>query len=103
MTRSTFPRVPLSSPAITWTTSSFRRNIAVLSYRCSNDFGREGHDLHVLGAEFTGHRAEDARAAGVVFRVEQHQRVAVEADVAAVLAAGRHAGANDHALDHVAL
>ena len=42
----------------------------------------------MFDAEFAGDGAEDARAAGVVIGVQDHQRVAVEADVAAVVATG---------------
>src|SRR5262249_6343104 len=46
--------------------------------------------------------AEDACAAGVLLVVDQHQGVAVEADVAAVVAARRVLAADHHALDDIA-
>src|SRR5262249_26317533 len=52
--------------------------------------------------QLPGHRAEDAGAARVLLVVDQDQRVAVEADVAAVVSPGRLLGADDDALDHVA-
>src|SRR5262249_45760053 len=66
----------------------------------SNDFSREADDLHeVAVAEFAGHGAEDARAARILFRVDEHHGVAVEADVAAVGPAVGRLAADDHAFD----
>src|SRR5262249_13307369 len=69
----------------------------------SHDLGREVGDLHeALLAEFAGDRTEDAGAARVLLVVDQHDRVAVEAHVTAVVAAGGALDADDHALDDVA-
>src|SRR6185312_2745178 len=67
------------------------------------DFSGEAEDLVELDAEFAGNGAEDARAARVVVVVQEDQRVRIEANVAAVLAAGGDLGADHHAFDHVAL
>src|SRR4051794_23107357 len=63
-TRSTFPRVPLSSPAITSTTSSLRRCMthSRLAANASDHLGGEAEDLVELRPQFAGHRAEDAGA-----------------------------------------
>src|SRR5262245_31031986 len=82
---------------MTSTMSSLRMCMAI-----SHHLGSEADDLVELGPEFAGHGAEDTRAARVVVVVQNDQGVAVEADVAAVLAPGGDAGADDHALDHVA-
>src|SRR5438445_9728592 len=94
-TRSTFPRVPLSSPAITSTVSSLRMYM-------SDHLGGEAEDLVELGPQFPGDGPEDARAPGVLVGVQKDQGVAVEPDVAAVLPPGRHTGPDDHSGNHVA-
>src|SRR5207302_3103675 len=104
--------LPLSSPQTTSTISSLRMcmtsvlQVGLTPRRSpkSHDLGRQADDFQeTTFAQFAGHRPEDARAARVfIFLVEQHQGVAVEADVAAVLAARRLADADDHALDHLA-
>src|SRR5207247_234503 len=69
-----------------------------------HDFRCQTHDLQVAAVtELAGDGAEDARAPGIlVFLVQDDHGIAVEADVAAVVAAGRPLDAHDHALDHVA-
>src|SRR5437899_2832368 len=58
-----------------------------LSIRISDDLRRQRHDLHVLPvAELARHGAEDARRARLTLLVDDHDRVLVEADVAAILA-----------------
>src|SRR5690606_22470846 len=70
----------------------------------SHDLGREGHDLHeTLVAQLPAHRAEDAGATRVALLVDEHGRVVVEADVAAVGAAALLLGPHHHAADDVAL
>src|SRR5262249_23362000 len=65
---------------------------------------RERHDLHVVPvAQLAGHRAEDARAPRVALVVDEHGRVLVEADVAAVGPAELLRRADDHGLDDVTL
>src|SRR5947209_20583764 len=89
-TRSTRPvvralPVPASSPVITSTMSSLRMCTAG---SLSNHLGGQADDLHEVAlAQLAGHRAKDARAARVLLVVDQHQRVAVEAHVTAVLPA----------------
>src|SRR5690242_18179774 len=69
----------------------------------SHYFSRQVDDADEAAlAQLAGHGAEDARAARVLLGVDEDHRVAVEADVAAVVAAHRLAGADDHALDHFA-
>src|SRR6201991_1160249 len=89
--RSTFrtsPVLPLSRPGITTTLSPFLifSFVAILPnpsrsehFRCQRD------DLHdLLRTELAGHRAEDAGADRLALLVDQHGRIAVEADRAAV-------------------
>src|SRR6478736_892755 len=52
---------------------------------CSQHLRRERHDAHEPAVtQLPTHRAEDARAARLHLLVDQHRRVLVEADVAAV-------------------
>src|SRR2546421_2819404 len=96
-TRSTRPVVPASSPVVMITLSSLRMFML-------HHFRRQADDLEEAAlAQLAGHGAEDARALGVlVFLVDDDHRVAVEAHVAAVVAARRLLDADDHALDDVA-
>src|SRR5262249_11188830 len=67
-----------------------------------NHLRGEADDLHELTLpQLTGDSAEDARAARIQFVVNEDHRVAVEADVTAVVAAHRLASPHDHALDNV--
>src|SRR5690606_25283639 len=78
----TVPRLPLSRPAMTTTSSPWRIFCIAIT---SKDLGRQRHDLHeLLGPQLAGHRSEDARADGLELVVEQHRGVAVEADQRAV-------------------
>src|SRR5436190_16814579 len=64
----------------------------------------ERDDLHeVLLAQLTRDRAEDACAAWVAGRVDDHSGVLVEGDRGAVVAAIGLAGADDHSLHDLAL
>src|SRR5579872_1002653 len=88
-----------SSPAITSTRSSFLMCIGIPS----NHFRRQADDLREAGvAQLAGHGAEDARAARVLLGVDQYDRVAVEAHVAAVVAARRLLAAHHDSADHFA-
>src|SRR4029078_8409948 len=101
-TFSTRPRLPRSLPVMT-TTLSFRRT-GVCRRDMSENLGRERNDLHEPAlAQLAGHRPEHARSNRLVLVVDQHGGVAVEADVAAVLAALLLDGADDHRLDHASL
>src|SRR3954452_12025132 len=69
--RTTLPRLPLSRPAITMTSSPLR--ILFMFAFPSEDFGSERHDLHeALGAQVARDRPEDAGADGLQLVVEQH-------------------------------
>src|SRR5438067_442742 len=95
-TRSTRAVVPRSSPVMTCTVSSLRMFML-------NHLGRQADDLHEVAlAQLAGDGAEDAGAARVHLVVDEHQRVAIEAHVAAVVAARRLLRADHDALDHVA-
>src|SRR5207302_8595344 len=68
------------------------------------DLRRKRDDLHELAlAQLTRHRAEHARADRFPLIVHEHGSVAVEADVAAVLAAVFLHGADDDRLDDLPL
>src|SRR5208282_6238402 len=70
----------------------------------SQHLRRERDNLEkALGAKLARHRPEDARADRLVLSVEQHRRVVVEADIAAVAAADFLGGAHDHGAGHLAL
>src|SRR5439155_23867293 len=65
--------------------------------RISDDLGRQRDDLHVLLlAELARHWTEDSCRARLALFVDDEDRVLVEADVAAVLAAGLLGRADDH-------
>src|SRR2546427_5248816 len=86
--RSTVPRFPLSLPAVTMTSSPFLifSIVSGIHRRSrSQHFGGERNDLHeALAAKFPGHGPEDARADGLHLGGEQHRRVGIEPDAAAV-------------------
>src|SRR5687768_2157814 len=117
-TRSTLPRLPLSSPEISCTvsplvmcrrfrTTGFRRTRLAFLYTSGfmlQHLRRERHDLHVaLLAQLARDRAEDAGGPRLSGVVDQDRRVLVEADVGAVLAAGLLRRPDDDRLGHVAL
>src|SRR5262249_58897282 len=94
----TLPRTPRSLPAMTTTSSPFLTFIGLQHLGC------ERNDLHEpLVAQLPAHRAEDARATWLPVRPDQHRRVLVEADVAAVGTPSFLGGADDHGFHHVAL
>src|SRR5512133_383105 len=98
----TLPRLPLSRPASTMTSSPLR--ILFMTRPSLQNFGSQGHDLHeLLGAQFACHRAEDAGADGLQLVVEQHGGIAVELDQGAVGAADALGGANHHGAVDLAL
>src|SRR5579859_3465717 len=106
-TRSTSPCLPRSRPVMTITLSPFLilNFAAILATPLSLEhFRRQGDDFHeLLGPKLTRHRAEDARAHGLALLGDEHRRVAIEADAAAVGPPDLLGGAHDHGLHHVAL
>src|SRR5688572_7129812 len=91
----TLPFAPLSLPAITSTVSPF------LIFMSEHLRG-EGDDLHeALVAQLAPDRAEDAGPSRLVVVPDQHRRVLVEPDVAAVRAPPLLDGAHDDGLDHI--
>src|SRR6185369_13568161 len=84
ITRRTRPRLPRSRPAMTTTVSPFRTCACAIA--SSDDLGGQRDDLgELLVPELPRDGPEDARAHRVVVGLEEHHRVAVEADVRAVL------------------
>src|SRR5690554_737321 len=104
-TRTTSPRLPLSLPATTITWSPLLiRLVAIIPVLRSQHFGSERDDLHeLLGTQFAGDRPEDTGADRLVLGVEQHRRVAVEADQRTVGTAHALAGAHHHGVVDLAL
>src|SRR5690349_4757949 len=106
--RSTVPRLPLSLPVVTMTSSPFLIFSMFLSVVLSEHFRRKRDDLHdTLAAQLARHRPEDTRAERLQFRREEHRGVRVEPDAAAVRAThaeGRtyHHGVVDLAFLHAA-
>src|SRR3954470_20213448 len=93
----TLPLAPLSLPAMTTTVSPF---LIFMSehLRCQRD------DLHeLLVAQLATDRPEDAGAARLVVRLDQHRGVLVEPDVAAVRTPPLLGGTDHDRLDDVAL
>src|SRR5438876_12372576 len=87
--------VPASSPVMT-STMSFSRMCM------SHHLGGQADDPQEAAvAQFAGHGSKNARAAGVLLVVDQHQGVAVEAHIAAVVPPSRFLGADDDTLDYV--
>src|SRR5262245_17149276 len=85
----------------------------VLAPRVRTTFRPPGPDSYHLGrqaddprevhfAQLAGDGPEDAGALRVLFVVNNHHRVAVEADVTAVVPAGRPLGPDHHPADDVA-
>src|SRR5258707_351162 len=76
--RNTVPRLPLSLPVMTTTSSPLRILFMVGSLQ---HFWRQRHDLHeALVAQFARDRPEDARADRLELGVQQDGGVAVELD-----------------------
>src|SRR5215210_6200845 len=91
------PVLPLSLPEITMTSSSVRSFI-------SEHLRGERDDSHEAAvAQLARDRAEDARAARGVLRVDDHGGVLVERDVGAVVAPELLLRADDDVLDDLAL
>src|SRR5574343_1339262 len=90
----TVPRLPLSRPVSTITSSPLR---ILFMARTLENFRSQGHDLHeALATQFTRHGAEDAGANGLQLVVEQHCRIAVELDERTVATANALGGTNHH-------
>src|ERR1700716_2201967 len=88
--RSTSPCLPLSLPATTTTGSPGARSSLFslgwgLFLSKLEHLRGQGHDLHEVPlAQLSGHRAEDARAPGIVLVVDDHGGDVVDADVRAI-------------------
>src|SRR5688572_12550134 len=99
-TDNTRPFLPRSLPARTITWSFFRIDIAI----ALQHLGSERNNLHEAAlAQLAGDRSEHARADRLALVVDQHRGIAVEADVAAVLAALLLGDAHDDGLHDLAL
>src|SRR6478609_10707808 len=97
----TRPRLPLSLPASTMTSSPLRILFMAGSLQ---DFRGQGHDLHeLLGAQFARDRSEDAGADGLQLVIEQHGGIAVELDEGAIATADALGGADHHGAVDLAL
>src|SRR5574343_781360 len=75
-TRSTVPRLPLSLPVMTTTSSPLRILFIPISLQ---HFGRERNDLHeALATQLTRHRPKNTGADRLELVVQQNSRIAVE-------------------------
>src|SRR6516225_5504551 len=105
-TRNTSPVRPLSRPAITTTLSPrliFNFGMFPLQPLRSQYLRRQRHDLHEAPrAQLAGHRTKDAGSNRLALIGDQHRRVAVEADCAAVDAADFLCRAHDDRAMHIA-
>src|SRR3982751_1035995 len=102
----TLPRLPLSRPVNTMTSSPVRILFMARPLTClsSEHFRCERNDLHeALGTQFTRDRAEDAGADRLELGIQQDGGLAVELDQRAVLAANALGGANDEGTVDLAL
>src|SRR6185369_8426970 len=98
--RSTEPRLPLSLPVIT-TTSSPLRIFSIT--RPLQHFRSQGHDLHeALGTQFAGHRAKDARANRLELVVEKNCGIAIKANQRAIRTTHTLGGTNHHGVIDIA-
>src|ERR1043166_9688314 len=97
------PRLPLSAPAMTTTSSPFLtwnrcmgiRITIKIKRKASDHFGCKGNDLHeFLVAQLAGDGAENTGAARVQLFVNDDDGVAVKAEIGAVVAANGLAGAH---------
>jgi hypothetical protein len=80
--RNTVPRLPLSLPVMTMTSSPLR---ILFHGRSLQHFRRQRHDLHeALGAQLARHRAKDTRANRLQLVIEEHCRIAIELDQRAI-------------------
>src|SRR5262245_5551683 len=107
-TFSTRPRLPRSLPVMTSTLSFLRIGVARRDMSNpspgSQHFRRERDDLHEPAlAQPARHRTEDARANRLALIVDEHGRVAIEPDIAAVAATLFLDRPHDHGLDDLAL
>src|SRR5688572_19239291 len=99
-TDSTRPFLPRSLPSRTITWSFLRIDIPM----ALQHLWSERDDLHEAAlAQFARHRPEHARADRLALVVDQHRGVAIEPDVAAVLAALLLAHADHYRLHYLAL
>src|SRR3989338_1432106 len=106
-TCSTLPRLPLSLPAITITSSFFLilRMIFLDSiYFRLQHFRCQRNDLHELfGTQLACHRPEDTRADRLQFCIQQHSRIAIEPDQRTIRAAHALGSANHDGVVHFTL
>src|SRR6185503_14187836 len=106
MRRTTVPRLPLSRPDSTTTSSPFLMRCICAFSVCVllQHLGCQGYDLHeALGTQLARHRPEDTGADRLELRREQHRRIAVEADERAVGAAHALGGAHHDRVVDLAL
>src|SRR5688572_13043455 len=102
-TFSTRPRLPLSLPVVTMTVSLRRMGVCNFDMALQH-LGRERNNLHEPAlAQFARDGPDHARADRLVLVVDQHRRVAIEADVTAVTPALLLTRAHNHGFDDLAL
>src|SRR5690554_754758 len=109
-TRVTFPRLPLSRPAITITSSSrLSFCINLISTSCSfqrslEHLGGQRNDSHeFLVAQLPGNRSENTSADWGILVVQQNRRIVIKLDERAVGATHTTAGTHHKRLQHLTL
>src|SRR5574343_719858 len=99
--RTTVPRLPLSLPVVT-TTSSPLRIFSIVSLL--QNFRSQRHDLHeTLGTQFAGYRAKDARADRLELVIEKNGSIAIEAHQRAIRTTNTLGSANHHGVVDITL
>src|SRR5574343_1269806 len=99
--RTTVPRLPLSLPVIT-TTSSPLRIFSIT--RPLQNFRSQGHDLHeALGTQFAGDRAKDARADRLELVIEKDCGIAIKAHQRAIRTTNTLGSTNHHGIIDITL
>src|SRR3989338_1154172 len=106
-TRSTLPRLPLSLPAITITSSFFLilRMISLDSIRCRlQHFRCQRNDLHeLLGAQLACHWPKNACTDRFQLGIQQHRSITIELDQRAIRAAHPLGGTYHHGVVYFTL
>src|SRR3989338_711975 len=106
-TRNTLPRLPLSLPVITITSSFFLilRMIFLDSICCRLQHLRyQRNDLHELfGTQLACHRPEYTRADRLQLGIQQHRSIAVKPDQGTIRTTHPFGSTNHHGVIHFAL
>src|ERR1041385_6842911 len=100
------PRLPLSAPAMTTTSSPFLTCIPAIILLISkigdlNDLRRQGDNFHeFLFAQFTGDWSEDAGPARIQFFIDDNNRIAIKSQVRPIVSADGFACAHNNGINN---